>query len=227
MKTARLTLALITLLSPQLAFAGNRCSTCYVKAPVAVAAPTPINYYTQQHIYNFQVPVGPYAPQGQSVFQAQGFNRNLALDQVRRAIEGVAPVLSQALTGQQTLTYEALSLDAQQQLASDDVLLLREVRTLVQELRANRQGAGPIPLQAPASPLQQFVNANCVQCHNAGTQSGGLDFTNADALDLGTLKAMNAQIKKGAMPKNKPLTVEGRLAWCDVYSDARDAMEAK
>ena len=225
MKPLRLTLALITLLSPQLAFAGRPCAP-YV-APVAVA-PQPLTQNNTYFTYQFTTPAVPYAAQGLSVYQAQGLDRALLLDQSRRLAETASQLASQGISGHQNLTYEALSLDAQQQLASDDVLLLREVKSLVQELRANRQGqSGPVPLQASASPLQQFVNANCVQCHNAGTQSGGLDFTNADALDLGTLKAMNAQIKKGAMPKNKPLTVEGRLAWCDVFNDARDAMEAK
>ena len=227
MKTARLTLALLTLLSPQLAFAGRPCRTCapYV-APVAVA-PQPFTQNNTYFTYQFTTPAVPYAAQGLSVYQAQGLDRALLLDQSRRLAESATTLTQSAIAGHSQLTYEALSLDAQQQLASDDVLLLREVRTLVQELRANRQGAGPLALQAPASPLQQFVNANCVQCHNSGTQSGGLDFSNADALDLGTLKAMNAQIRTLKMPKGNPLSGEQRLVWCDVYSDARDAMEAK
>ena len=227
MKPLRLILTLLILFAPQLAFAGRPCRTCapYV-APVYVA-PQPVQYYTTQYVYNFTTPAVPYAAQGLSVYQAQGLDRALLLDQSRRLAESATALTQSAIAGHSQLTYEALSLDAQQQLASDDVLLLREVRSLVQELRANRQPGGPIPLQAPSSPLQAFVNQNCISCHSGAAPKGGLDMSNADALPLDTLKAMNAKIRAGEMPKGKPLTAEGRLAWCDLYSDARDALEAK
>ena len=208
------------------AYAGRPCGSCYKPyvAP-AVVAPQPITQNNVYYTYQFTTPAVPYSLSGSTLYQAQGLDRSLLLDQSRRLAESATALTQSAIAGHSQLTYEALSLDAQQQLASDDVLLLREVRTLVQELRANRQGAGPIPLQALASPLQQLFNNRCASCHSGAAPKGGLDLTNADALDIGTLKKCNAMIRGGKMPKDGPLSAEEKSIWCDEYVTRLEAAQ--
>jgi mono/diheme cytochrome c family protein len=60
------------------------------------------------------------------------------------------------------------------------------------------QGAG-----SPVSDFETIIRAHCFDCHGPGRQSGGVDFSNVQALDCDTLKLILGSVTRG--DKKMPL----------------------
>ena len=228
MTTIRILLALLTLFLPKLALAGRPCTTC---APVHVAKPVQNvqnnTYDTKQFVYHFYAPTVPLAVQGSTVYQSQGLDRALVLDQSRRLAESATVLTQTAISGHQQLTYEALSLDASQhQQSADAQEFLQFMAAFTQYKAAMRAGNGngqPLAIQAPQTPLGQLVSQRCVKCHTGPEAKGGVDLSDVDNLSLDVLKAAAKAIRSGKMPKDAPLSAEERMLFCEEYTQRLEA----
>ena len=201
MTTLRILLAILFLFAPKLALAGRPCTTC---APVHVAKPVQNvqnnTYDTKQFVYHFYAPTVPLAVQGSTVYQSQGLDRALVLDQSRRLAESATVLTQTAISGHQQLTYEALSLDAaQHQQSADAQEFLQFMAAFTQYKAAMRAGNGngqPLALQAPQTPLGQLVQAKCISCHSGAQAKAGLDLSNVEAFDLASFDNLMDRIDR-------------------------------